>query len=353
MKRRISTALALALSTSTTLAFAQAAEPAPKNPDAPATGEAKQPFPADGKRPAGASAESTEPKKPDFKAPEGKGAPSDGAAAGEAPSGAAPPAGGTEPPGAGPGDVAPPPAPGEEAAPGASMETSAGVASSPPTMATRPMEAPEPDDGSLGTMQSFWNVHTGLRVGYLADPHFDPYASDNTLPQWTLGAGRTLLAQDRLSLAVGLTWDVGARSSDARGSDALIAVNRLTAPIEGRYHLDRWLYVFARLAPGVVNAHASVDDPSATSKLETSAWSFAADASAGTAFLIGSRKHPHKHVPRVWIVPEVGYMWAAQHSMLLEPSDRPDDDERPLAATDMGALALRGFFFRVGLQMSF
>ncbi|MEO8799656.1 MAG: hypothetical protein ABI551_17310 [Polyangiaceae bacterium] len=201
--------------------------------------------------------------------------------------------------------------------------------------------------------RSFWKIGMGVRGGRVDHPGFNPFANNSQLWQYSLTATRTLFASQRFSFAMGASWDVGTRSDNARGFDTGIVVHRLSVPLEGRYHAAPWLYAFARVAPGADYRKAWITDPSAsTGELDSSAWAFAADFSLGASFLVGPQGKPDSHVPRVWFTPELGYAWSGSTDLSFAPRGA-DADPQPTGTTDLGALAIRGPFVRLSIDLSF
>lgn len=232
------------------------------------------------------------------------------------------------------------------------------VPASHPYESTAP--APEQEEGvpplqsAHDTRESFWKVSAGVRGGRIDDPGYDPFADNSQLWQFSFAATRTLLTAGRFSFAAGLGWDGGVHSdTTARGFSSGIAVHRLNAPLEGRFHVATWLYGFARVAPGAVYRKAWIEDPSSpTAELDSSAWAFAADFSLGASFLAGPQGKPDKHVPRFWFTPEIGYAWSGSTELTLAPKGAADDPQ-PTGTTNLGELALRGPFARMSVDLSF
>lgn len=209
-------------------------------------------------------------------------------------------------------------------------------------------EQPDPnslDDGKMGTHQTHWIVSIGWRQGFVGNSGLDPFSENNAVPQLSLSAGRTLLADGNLSLVGLVLWDWGMLESSARGAKTTLAVNRLTLGAEGRYHFVRRLYAFGRLAPGALNWSASLEDGVAGLNQTDSAWSFAGDLSAGAAFEFGGSDRGASTRPRAWIAFDGGYGWAGSSKVELKPENEGEAPVRaqPLA---LGELAVRGPFLR-------
>jgi hypothetical protein len=193
----------------------------------------------------------------------------------------------------------------------------------------------------------------GSRVGYIGDPGFDNFADSDVLAQLSLDASYAFYTRGKLAIAAGLAWDIGSRTSGARGLTTKLTMNRLTVPIEARWYFAPWFDVFAKVAPGAGAFYTRVTDPSSPSTLEHTPWVFATDLSAGASFrLVGANDHDARH-PRLWISPEIGYGLTSEHS--LRP--RPNRDEADVLGTDqstnLGSLAVNGVFWRVGLALTF
>ncbi len=193
----------------------------------------------------------------------------------------------------------------------------------------------------------------GFRIGYIPDSGFDTFADSDVLAQMSLEGTYAFYTKGKLAIAAGAAWDIGSRSSGARGIDTRLTVNRLTVPVEARWYFTPWLDGFVRVAPGAVGYFAHVQDRSSGVTLEDAPWAFAADLSAGaTLRLAGSSDHSVRRA-RLWLTGEGGY--GLTGSRALRP--RPDRDEADVlgsdASTRLGALAVNGGFWRMGLAVSF
>ena len=197
-----------------------------------------------------------------------------------------------------------------------------------------------------------WRLEAGYRGSFVPSAGFDPFSTNDFLPQFSLAASRTLAASRPLSLAAGVAWDHGASSATVRGDQASIEVERLTVPIEGRLHFGRWGYAFLRGAPGVVSQHAEVDDPSAPAPLSKTQWLFATDVSAGYAWLVWPQTREPARAPRLWLQADVGYGWVANERLDLAPA-LASGDARVVSGIDLGSITLSGAFFRAAAAVSF
>ncbi len=225
------------------------------------------------------------------------------------------------------------------------------VASAPSAFAADTVEPVTPTGADTRTR--FWGIDAGLRVGFLTDSSFDPYSTNDALRQGSIGVTRTSAVRGGWSFAPGARWDVGSATARTRGADVELVVHRLTIPLEGRHHLWPWLYVFGRLAPGVVWQRASVKDASLAEPLRASGWSFAADASIGASILLLSTvDSPTTRAPRMWLTPEIGYGWSTPGPGVLAPATA-DDDPQTYGSIALSRVAVRGVFFRVGMTFTF
>ncbi len=204
----------------------------------------------------------------------------------------------------------------------------------------------------LGSVQKHTRFGMGLRSQWVPNAGYDPFAKSNYLAAWTFEGSRVLLARRRLSLAVGALIDLGGSSSEARGAETHLGAHRFLVPIEGRYHVRPWLVGFARIAPGAMYMTASIAEASAGQKLDDAGFVFAADASLGAAVLFDSRRNPDGHPPRLWATGEWGYGWTASRRWSFAP-DEEDKVTGRAVPTDLGRVAFRGTFFRLGLALSF
>lgn len=193
----------------------------------------------------------------------------------------------------------------------------------------------------------------GFRVGYIDDPGFDTFATDDVLAQVSLDATYAFYTRGKLAISGGAAWDVGSRTSGARGLSTKLTVHRLTVPIEARWYVTPWFDLFAKVAPGAVALYARVEDPSSPATLEHAPWVFATDLSVGASFrLAGTSNHGRRH-PRLWITHEIGYGLTTGHDLRPQPSRNEEDVLGSDDRTNLGSLAVNGVFLRTGLALSF
>src|SRR5450755_176052 len=105
-----------------------------------------------------------------------------------------------------------------------------------------------------------WEVSAGVRTMYIKSAGFDPFSTNDGFVQFSLSALGVIARSDRLSFAVGLGLDVGSSSATARGAPSSLTLTHLSALAEGRYQPWSRLYLFARLAPGMVHGSATIRD---------------------------------------------------------------------------------------------
>lgn len=199
----------------------------------------------------------------------------------------------------------------------------------------------------------FVRIGAGLRMGYVDDPGFDTFSKNDVLPSFSLDGTITLLSGKKASLASGVAWDVGGRANGLRGLDASLTVHRLTVPIEGRYHIARGLYAFGRVAPGAAALLARVNDSSAAANLKETSWVFAGDLSLGASVLLGSRRDLDQRAARIWITPEVGWSLTSSADLRPAPSRDQEDVLGRDTGTNLGSVAMNGFFWRASIATTF
>jgi hypothetical protein len=193
----------------------------------------------------------------------------------------------------------------------------------------------------------------GFRIGYIGDPTFDGFASDDVLAQASLDASYAFYTKGKLAISAGAAWDVGSRTSGARGLKTKLTMHRLTVPIEARWYFAPWFDVFAKVAPGAGALYARVEDPASPRTLEHAPWVLAADLSAGASFrLVGTNDHATRHA-RLWITQEIGYGLTSDHELRPRPNRNEDDVLGSDQSTRLGSLAVNGVFWRTGLAMTF
>ncbi len=155
---------------------------------------------------------------------------------------------------------------------------------------------------------------------------------------------------DSWSFAPGIGFDFGDTSATARGQGTSLSMQRINVPLEGRRHFGPWGYAFARVAPGLAQQSATLDEASAPGmSLKKSAWMFATDVSAGYAFLVTPRFDRFEQKARFWLQADVGYGWVAGDELALVPSGGTGN----VGGVDVGTLSMTGAFFRLGGAVSF
>jgi hypothetical protein len=182
----------------------------------------------------------------------------------------------------------------------------------------------------------------------LRDPGFDPFSENDVMPQLSVSVLRAFGSAPGLVPAVGLVWDTGASSADARGIQASLGLMRLALALEARFMPASGVYVTGRLAPGVLHVSASLQDGSAPGVLDTAYTTASLDASVGA----GIRLTPAAAPVGFWLVGDGGYGWAPSHDLTLRP-ELPKTDAQKAGPTALGSLAARGAFFRLGLALSY
>jgi len=221
------------------------------------------------------------------------------------------------------------------------------AAGAPPTA-----EEPNQDDGLRGSHQEHWSATIGGRFGYFPSAGYDPFSENNGLGQVSLGLGRTVMAMDEFSAAVSLLWDWGAPESTARGAATSLDVHRLTAGLEGRYHLFRRLYFFARFAPGALRYDATLQDGGAGVERTAGGWLFAGDLSGGAAFEFAGENRGHSTRPRGWLSADGGYGFTTTSTLefVAEPGSGAPARLEPI---NFGDFSMSGGFFRIAAAITY
>lgn len=217
--------------------------------------------------------------------------------------------------------------------------------------AALPPDTTHEDDGRMGTHQVHWSFSLGLRENFITHSGFDPFSTNNVLPQVSLDAGRVVYASGPFSIATLLGFDWGSTKATARRADTELDVSRITAMLEGRYHFWRRLYAFGRIAPGALYSHATLNDPVASVDRQSNEWAFASDFSLGAAFEFAGEARGESQRPRGWLGLDGGYGYAQAKKLVLASNDASAPAR--LVPLDLGELAVRGGFFRVNGTVTF
>jgi hypothetical protein len=208
-----------------------------------------------------------------------------------------------------------------------------------------------PDDNALGTHQKNIRVDLGTRVQFVDSEGLDPFSENDVLPQLALGASWAFFASDALSLAAVGGFDYGATKSHARDNATSLDLRRFTLGPEARYHLFRILALTAKVAPTLTRQAAEVST-GIDSDLQSVAWKFGLDATAGAAVELFGYRSSTSRAPRLWVTAEGGYGWTAAHHLALEPIEASRAPQR-LAPLDLEDLSVSGPLFRITAALSF
>ena len=212
---------------------------------------------------------------------------------------------------------------------------------------SEPEKPPRPKSLYLG-----WQALIGARTAFINNAGLDPFSDNDVVPQFSLGAARTVYTKDKLSLAAVAFWDFGIQRGDARGEATELEVHRLSLGPEARFHLAPEAYLYARPSAAAIRSIARVDETTTGTTLYARHWSFGVDAVAGGAFELLDLSG-EKGELRFFVHAEGGYGWSTSSDLRFAPDEEDSNAPQRVAALDLGTLALRGPLFRVMLSAAF
>jgi len=195
-----------------------------------------------------------------------------------------------------------------------------------------------------------WQASLGVRSSLVRSTAYDPFSSNDVLPQVSLTAQRVLVRGGSTAFAAGVATDYGGSSADARSAPARISMLRLSALAEGRLYAWQRAYGFVRFAPGMMRVEAELTDASSPNgaRLHDDFDVLSVDMSGGAAMRLSGPANP----VAAWASLEGGYGWAGSHHLLLAPSAAPRDQPK-LAPVDLGTIAPRGVFMRIAVSITY
>ena len=211
--------------------------------------------------------------------------------------------------------------------------------------------APPADQRALGNHQRNVRLEIGARTQFIKSAGFDPFSTNDVLPQLSLGASVTVWRQDKLSLAGVAGFDYGSTSANLRSDRASLDVRRFVLAPEARYHLLRILALTAKVGPTLTREAAEVSGALGSTLLKTG-WKFGFDATAGAAVELWGYESGVSPKPRLWLTGEGGYGWAAPLKLTFAPETAGAVPQR-LTPLDLGELSLAGPLFRLTAGLSF
>lgn len=198
------------------------------------------------------------------------------------------------------------------------------------------------DDGTLGSHQKHFYGMLGYRGTRVTGDGYQPFSNDQGFHQASVVFGRVLFADDALSFALGLAWDYGASSAEARGASTTLEAQRFTLLPELRYHLVRRLYAFGRLGAGLAPVHAELSDSVTESSRTSDRLAFTLDSSLGLAFEVFGEPAGASRQPRVWLALDGGYVFSATTKTVLENESGVPARSEPYAFADLNLSGLSG-----------
>jgi hypothetical protein len=190
----------------------------------------------------------------------------------------------------------------------------------------------------------------GVRGTLIRSSGFDPFSSNDLLPQISLALQHPFARQGALGFSAGVAMDYGESDAEARGTPSTFKAWRLSLLLEGRYYARPYAYGFARVAPGMLRAAAVLDDASSPNgnQLADHFDLPSVDGSAGAAFRLSAPGSP----VAAWITTEAGYGWAGSHHLFLTAA-APPRDQAKLAPVELGTIDPRGGFMRFALAVTY
>lgn len=211
--------------------------------------------------------------------------------------------------------------------------------------------AEAPSSPSLGTHQRHVRLDLGLRMQYVSNEGLDPFATTDAIAQFSPQASVTLWANDRLSLAGVLGFDIGGREAAARSDQADLDLRRFVLAPEARYHLFRIFALTAKIGPTLTREEVDIRGGLGSS-FHKVAWKMGVDATAGAAVELFGFQSGASRQPRIWLTGEGGYGWTAPTEMVLSPENSGAVPQRlsPLRLPD---LSVAGPLFRLSAALSF
>lgn len=236
-------------------------------------------------------------------------------------------------------------------------EAKAGVApvaaddARPEAAAAVPADAPvvESFSGQLGAHQRHFFLWLGVRNDFVRDSDFDQFATDDSLPAFSLGAGAVVYTLDKLSLAAFGLWEVASRNSEVRGDETELTIQRIAAGPEVRYHLHYRVYVLGRLGLGAEWNKATRRSALFDGDLVSKSWLFSSSLSAGAAVEVLGSPAGERRKPRAWVVADAGYALTSTAKLNFEPEPGSSGIPERTQPDQTGELSLSAPMFRVAL----
>jgi len=224
--------------------------------------------------------------------------------------------------------------------------------------AAEPDHTEEPDPGDRlpaaeNAAREPWLGVIGARALYITSAGYDPFDDNDELTQFSVGFGRSVYAAGRFAVAGLIFYDVGGTTSSARDQPTELTVHRIALGLEARFYPLAELYGYGRIAPGILNVTAKLDEAASGATLEAESWVFGLDATAGLAYRF-ARTRGSTPIG-FWVFAEGGYGLTTTAGLSLEPSEDTSSAPQRLAALSLGEgeLSLSGATFRVLAGVTF
>jgi hypothetical protein len=205
-------------------------------------------------------------------------------------------------------------------------------------------------------------VTAGVRTDVVTSTGLDPFSDSDALAQSSLAARYVVSPRHAPGFGLGLDWDHGSFSSTARGSRTQLDTDRFSLTLEGRLPLASHLFGVARVAPGILRRSARLNDWSLPNPAYSMTSGFTAEQTSSTASVDGSlgldllvaEARPGLVAPiGFWLTGDAGYSYSAGRNLVLASQAGDPSAGRTDEPIRLGQLALRGFFFRFAVSVSF
>ncbi len=196
--------------------------------------------------------------------------------------------------------------------------------------------------------QRHLDLMLGARMTWVSSAGFDPFSSGDVLPQLAVRVGGVVWQKERMSLAIAVDWAGGGANDRARGEPSSIAIHRVGAGAEGRWHVLNSLFGYVRVAPGLLYSRVSLG--SGDSRLVGDDFDFSADGAAGLAYRFGGSPDGRKRSARLHVFAEGGYSLATKSDLALQTGEDGPPRSEPI---DLGSVRAGGPFVTAGLALTY
>jgi hypothetical protein len=216
-----------------------------------------------------------------------------------------------------------------------------------------PTIEPDLDEAPVVEAAPLPTISAWLGVGslWLPSDGLDPFAKDDGLLMFSMGAALSLTRAGALDVAAVAGWDATSTDDHYRGEPTSLGLMRFALGPELRGAIFDRLFWHGRLSPTLARLSVELEETSSSSTLQASRWVWGAEAALGLDVRLADVRVSSTDAIGIFARVEGGYAWSPASQLSLEA----DGSNAPVrtAPLELADLALAGPSFKASVGAGF